>query len=141
MAERVHSHSAKRTNSNRFSVSGNREGPAIASTLYTIAEISPKCIHLITEQSSRVATAFDANRNAACRQICKLVAAGQFKDALTDDFQSCAETLPESEPLDDPERIIGATLNRYGQCNSETLTRAILERLWEAGYDVRPSHF
>ena len=41
------------------------------------------------------------------------------------------------DPLDDPERIIAATIGRHARGDVAALARAILNELWEAGYDVR----
>jgi hypothetical protein len=43
--------------------------------------------------------------------------------------------------LDDPENIIAAALEEHDRCNPASLTRVILEQLWEAGYDVRPNRY
>jgi hypothetical protein len=37
-----------------------------------------------------------------------------------------------------PERIIVAVIKRYAKRDSAALARAILDELWEAGYDLRP---
>ena len=42
-----------------------------------------------------------------------------------------------SEPLDEPERISAAVIERYARGDPIALARAILNELWEAGYDVR----
>ncbi len=38
----------------------------------------------------------------------------------------------------DPERIIAAAIERDAKSNPAALARAILDELWEAGFDVRP---
>ena len=40
-------------------------------------------------------------------------------------------------PEDEVERIITAVIERHAKDNAPTLASAILEALWEAGYDVR----
>jgi hypothetical protein len=41
------------------------------------------------------------------------------------------------EPLDEPERIIAEVIERHARSDVAALARAILNELWEAGYDVR----
>jgi hypothetical protein len=41
------------------------------------------------------------------------------------------------EPLDDPERVIAAAVERHARGDVEALAHAILSELWEAGYEVR----
>jgi hypothetical protein len=40
------------------------------------------------------------------------------------------------EPEDDVERLIIAAISRHSRDDPTALARAILEMLWEAGYDV-----
>jgi hypothetical protein len=40
------------------------------------------------------------------------------------------------EPEDEIERLIAACVERHSSDNPASLVRAILETLWEAGYDV-----
>jgi hypothetical protein len=41
-----------------------------------------------------------------------------------------------SESQDDAERVILAAIRRHSKGDPAALARAILEQLWEAGYDV-----
>jgi hypothetical protein len=116
-------------------------GPTVAGAVYAIAEMRPKCTSLIMEKSDGVAIIFDEDWKAACRRLCELVAGGQHdREEQTTAFGNGSEPPPEPEECDDPEQIITATLKRHVACSPEVLTRAILEQLWEAGYDVRPNH-
>jgi hypothetical protein len=69
------------------------------------------------------------------------MASRRNEEAQTAALQLDAGRLMEPEVLDDPEHIIGAILKRDAQRDPESLTRAILEQLWEAGYDVRPVRY
>jgi len=42
------------------------------------------------------------------------------------------------DPLDDPEQIIAAAIERHSHGDVASLAGAILNELWEAGYEVRP---
>lgn len=44
--------------------------------------------------------------------------------------------MPASYP--DPEAIITETIYKHARGDIERLARAIIEELWEAGYDIRP---
>jgi hypothetical protein len=41
------------------------------------------------------------------------------------------------EPLDDPEHIIAVAIDRHAPGDVVALTRAILDELWDAGYEIR----
>jgi hypothetical protein len=117
------------------------KGPTLAAAVYAIAEINPQYISLILENSNCIAVVFHADWRTACKRICELVAASRHPEEMhAVALRGGAETLTESEALDDPEQIIAATLKRHLQGNPESLTRQILEELWEAGYDVRPRY-
>jgi hypothetical protein len=40
--------------------------------------------------------------------------------------------------MDEPETIIAATVKRCAPRSADALAQAILEELWDAGYEVRP---
>jgi hypothetical protein len=42
------------------------------------------------------------------------------------------------DPRDDPEQIIAAAIERCAGGDIAALACAIIEELWEAGFDVRP---
>lgn len=111
--------------------------PAIARAIYAIAEINPKRTFLVIERDDRIAIVFHANWQAARETIRDLTAeSGSNKEGQTAVFRHSAEPLPEM--LEDPEKIVCATLNQYAHSKPEFLARTILEQLWESGYDVRP---
>jgi hypothetical protein len=118
------------------------KGPTLAAAVYAIADINPKHTSLIIEKSSCTAIVFYTDWKAACRRICELAATSRcIEKAQTAPLCSNAEFSTETEVLDDPEHIIDTTLKCHVQGNPESLTREILERLWEAGYDIRPSRY
>ena len=41
------------------------------------------------------------------------------------------------EPLHEPERIIAAAIERHARGDLAALARAILNELWEAGFELR----
>jgi hypothetical protein len=42
-----------------------------------------------------------------------------------------------SERLDDPERIIAAAIERHARGDISALAHAIVNELWEAGFEIR----
>jgi hypothetical protein len=116
------------------------KGPTVAGAVYAIAEMNPEFTSLIIEKENCVAVVFDTSWKAACRRICELVATGQhIQGSQMAAFRHSVEPSIEPEELEEPEHIIASTLTQHSQCNPESLTRMILEHLWEAGYDVRPN--
>jgi len=116
------------------------KGPTVAGAVYAIAEMNPKFTSLIVGKENCAAIVFDANWKDACKWICELVATDQhIQEAEMAASRHSVEPRMESKELEEPEHIIVATLKQHGQCNPESLTRMILEQLWEAGYDVRPN--
>src|SRR5690349_24876486 len=51
--------------------------PALAAAVYAIADINPKHISLIMEESNSIAVVFHTNWQMACDRICELVAANR----------------------------------------------------------------
>jgi hypothetical protein len=115
------------------------KGPTVAAAVYTIAEIDPMYVSVIVEKHDCVTIIFYTDWKTACRRICELVSLSRRSEQPQNTGFRCGiGPLTESEALGDPEHIIGAALNRHVQSNTESLSRIILEQLWEAGYDVCP---
>ena len=117
------------------------KGPTLAAAVYAIAEMNPEYTSLILEKGNCVAIVFDADWRTACKRICELVAAGRHgEDEQIAAFRDDAEPAAEPEELDEPEQIIAAALKHHPRRDPAALTRQILEQLWEAGYEIRPTH-
>lgn len=113
-------------------------GTTVTAALYEVADLRPARVCVITNHADSVAEVF-AECKDALRSICEIVSTGgrQSRGHSYHSHHNPGRLAPPV-PEDDPESIIAIAVKRHVKGDPEALAQALMEQLWEAGFDIRP---